>query len=136
MGAVGTLERLLIGGVASGMFAIERRERKMSRIRVLMLAVIVGMVMMPTPVTVWAGEQGQKREKKQETKKEGEKGKQEKRKTDREAESTPEENGKREEKVSICHRPGGKPENAQTITVGASAVEKHLAHGDSRGPCQ
>lgn len=122
----------------------------MSRIRVVMLAAIVGVVMvMPAPVTVWAGEQGHKAakqdengeqkegEKKQETKKEGKK-KQEKeeQKTDKEAESTPEEHGKREKKVTICHRPGGKPENAKTITVGASAVEKHLAHGDSRGPCQ
>jgi len=124
----------------------------MSRIRVLMLAAIVGVVMViPAPLTVWAGDQGHKvakqdekgeqnekgeqkeGEKKQETEKEGQK-KQEKQKPDKEAEST--EHGKREKKVTICHRPGGKPENAKTITVGASAVEKHLAHGDSRGPCQ
>jgi ABC-type sugar transport system substrate-binding protein len=35
-----------------------------------------------------------------------------------------------EEKVTICHIPPGNPENAHEITVGASAVPAHLAHGD------
>ncbi len=39
------------------------------------------------------------------------------------------------EKVTICHRPPGNPENEHTITVGAPAVPAHLAHGDSIGQC-
>jgi hypothetical protein len=38
-------------------------------------------------------------------------------------------------KVTICHIPPGNPGNAHTITVGASAVDAHLAHGDHLGPC-
>jgi hypothetical protein len=38
-------------------------------------------------------------------------------------------------KVTICHIPPGNPANAHTITVGASAVKAHLAHGDDIGPC-
>jgi hypothetical protein len=42
-----------------------------------------------------------------------------------------------EPKVTICHLPPGNPDNAQTITIGASAVPAHLANhpGDSVGPC-
>jgi hypothetical protein len=40
------------------------------------------------------------------------------------------------EKVTICHRPGGNPEKAHSITVEVSAVPHHLAHGDTPGPCQ
>ena len=42
-----------------------------------------------------------------------------------------------EPKVTICHLPPGNPENAQTITIGASAVPAHLANheGDAVGPC-
>ena len=40
-----------------------------------------------------------------------------------------------EEKVTICHRPPGNPENEHTITVGAPAVPAHLAHGDDIGEC-
>jgi hypothetical protein len=39
------------------------------------------------------------------------------------------------DKVIICHRPPGNPDNAHTLTVGASAVPAHLAHGDTLGPC-
>ncbi len=39
------------------------------------------------------------------------------------------------EKVTICHRPPGNPENEHTITVGAPAVPAHLAHGDDIGEC-
>lgn len=40
------------------------------------------------------------------------------------------------EKVTICHIPPGNPGNAHTISVGAPAVEKHIAnHGDTLGPC-
>src|SRR5438477_606507 len=39
------------------------------------------------------------------------------------------------DKVTICHRPPGNPSNEHTITVGASAVPAHLAHGDHLGPC-
>ncbi len=43
-----------------------------------------------------------------------------------------------EEKVTICHVPPGNPENAHTITIGASAVPAHLANheGDSVGQCR
>jgi hypothetical protein len=40
-----------------------------------------------------------------------------------------------EAQVTLCHRPPGNPNNAHTITVGASAVQAHLAHGDTLGPC-
>ena len=40
-----------------------------------------------------------------------------------------------DDKVTLCHRPPGNPENAHTITVGRSAVPAHLAHGDTLGPC-
>jgi hypothetical protein len=40
-----------------------------------------------------------------------------------------------QEKVTICHIPKGNPSNAHDITVGASAVPAHLAHGDIVGPC-
>lgn len=42
-----------------------------------------------------------------------------------------EDNGK----VTICHIPPGHPEGAHTIVVGAAAVDAHLAHGDTLGPC-
>jgi hypothetical protein len=37
--------------------------------------------------------------------------------------------------VTLCHRPPENPGNAQTITVGPSAVAAHVAHGDSLGEC-
>jgi hypothetical protein len=40
-----------------------------------------------------------------------------------------------QEKVTICHIPNGDPSKAHEITVGASAVPTHLAHGDTVGPC-
>jgi hypothetical protein len=40
-----------------------------------------------------------------------------------------------QEKVLICHRPPGNPENAHTISVSPNAVPAHLAHGDTLGPC-
>ena len=40
------------------------------------------------------------------------------------------------EKVTLCHVPPGDPANAHTITVSASAVPAHLAHGDTLGPCE
>ena len=40
-----------------------------------------------------------------------------------------------EAQVTICHVPDGNPDNAQTITVGESAVQAHLDHGDYLGPC-
>ena len=36
-----------------------------------------------------------------------------------------------EEKIDICHLPPGNPENVQIITIGISALEAHLAHGDN-----
>jgi hypothetical protein len=44
--------------------------------------------------------------------------------------------GSYNKKVTICHVPPGNPANAHTITVGASAVDAHLAHGDYLGKCQ
>lgn len=38
-------------------------------------------------------------------------------------------------KVTICHIPPGNHDNGHTITVGASAVKAHLAHGDKVGAC-
>lgn len=43
--------------------------------------------------------------------------------------------GSTAEKVTICHVPPGNPSNAHTITVGAPAVDAHLAHGDHGGAC-
>ncbi|HKP97347.1 MAG TPA: hypothetical protein VJ385_16490 [Fibrobacteria bacterium] len=39
-------------------------------------------------------------------------------------------------KKDICHMPPGNPANAHTLTVGASAVPAHLAHGDKPGRCE
>jgi len=38
-------------------------------------------------------------------------------------------------KATICHRPPSNPTNAQTFTVGQSAVRAHMAHGDTIGAC-
>ncbi len=38
-----------------------------------------------------------------------------------------------EEKVTICHKAGSAA--AKTLTVGASAVEQHLAQRDTLGAC-
>lgn len=40
-----------------------------------------------------------------------------------------------EPKVQVCHLPPGNPLNFHTITIGASAMDAHLAHGDLGGPC-
>jgi cytoskeletal protein RodZ len=45
------------------------------------------------------------------------------------------EGGSDEEKVVVCHVPPGNPAKAHEITVGAPAVQAHLRHGDSEGPC-
>jgi len=39
------------------------------------------------------------------------------------------------DRVEICHFPPGNPDNYQTITINASALAAHLAHGDFAGPC-
>jgi len=36
---------------------------------------------------------------------------------------------------TICHIPPGNPNAAHTITVGVPAVQAHLGHGDTEGPC-
>ena len=38
-------------------------------------------------------------------------------------------------KQSVCHIPPGNPDNAHTIVVDDSAVQTHLDHGDTLGPC-
>ena len=38
-------------------------------------------------------------------------------------------------KVTICHRPESEKKPVVTITVSESAVDMHLAHGDTLGPC-
>ncbi len=38
-------------------------------------------------------------------------------------------------RVQVCHRPPDNPDNYRTITIGASAVPDHLAHGDLLGAC-
>jgi hypothetical protein len=49
-------------------------------------------------------------------------------------EAPPEEQpAEEEEKVAICHKAGSAA--AKTLAVGASAVEEHLAHGDTLGAC-
>lgn len=40
-----------------------------------------------------------------------------------------------EKKITICHVPEGDPANRQTITIGESAVNAHLIHGDGVGEC-
>lgn len=37
--------------------------------------------------------------------------------------------------VTICHRPPGNPNAAHTLQVGAAALDAHLGHGDTVGPC-
>lgn len=41
------------------------------------------------------------------------------------------------EKCTICHVPPGNPGNAQTLTIGCSAVQAHMRNhpGDCMGPC-
>ena len=41
------------------------------------------------------------------------------------------------DKCTICHLPPGNPANAQTLTIGCSAVPAHLRNhpGDCLGPC-
>ena len=39
-------------------------------------------------------------------------------------------------RVTLCHIPPGNLANARTITVGCAARDKHLAHGDTCGPCE
>ena len=38
--------------------------------------------------------------------------------------------------IEVCHVPSDNPDNAHTISVGGEdALNEHLAHGDSEGPC-
>jgi hypothetical protein len=55
---------------------------------------------------------------------------------EQEEDETEEQAEEDSEQYTVCHKPPGNPENARTIQVGSrSALESHLAHGDSRGPC-
>jgi hypothetical protein len=38
-------------------------------------------------------------------------------------------------KATICHVPRGNPSNAKTLSIGVAAVQAHLRHGDTIGPC-
>ncbi len=38
-------------------------------------------------------------------------------------------------RVTICHHPPGRPDRRRTKTVGCPALQAHLGHGDSCGPC-
>lgn len=42
-----------------------------------------------------------------------------------------------EEKVTICHRPRGKPSNGQTLRLPPTVAQQHLSNhpGDTPGPC-
>jgi len=40
------------------------------------------------------------------------------------------------EKVTICHIPPDNPDNAHTLTIDESALDDHLAHNDTIGPCE
>ena len=39
------------------------------------------------------------------------------------------------DKQAVCHVPPGNPDNAHTIVISVNAVQTHLDHGDSLGPC-
>lgn len=39
------------------------------------------------------------------------------------------------QEMTICHRPPGNPENAQTIKISPDALKAHLGHGDTAGAC-
>ena len=39
------------------------------------------------------------------------------------------------ENVVVCHMPPGNPNRRRTITVGETALEAHIAHGDQLGEC-
>lgn len=38
-------------------------------------------------------------------------------------------------KVTVCHRPPGKPTKPQTLSIDQAALKAHLAHGDTLGSC-
>ena len=40
-----------------------------------------------------------------------------------------------EKKVTICHRTGSETNPRTTIQVSENALDSHLAHGDTLGPC-
>ena len=39
------------------------------------------------------------------------------------------------DKMQICHKPPGSPDNYSTIVVNENALSAHMAHGDSLGTC-
>ncbi len=49
--------------------------------------------------------------------------------------STESTSSSQDEKVTICHIPPGNTDNPHTITISESALDAHLAHGDTIGAC-
>lgn len=98
--------------------------------KILMAIVVATSLLVGATGTVLAG--GADGEEKQDKK-------DEKDKKDKESQKDREEKKNKKggnEKVTICHYPPGNPDNPQTITVGASAVDAHVEnHGDTLGPC-
>ncbi|OQY49358.1 MAG: hypothetical protein DRR08_08275 [Candidatus Parabeggiatoa sp. nov. 2] len=41
-----------------------------------------------------------------------------------------------EKKVTVCHKPRNNPKAAHSITISKNALQAHLDHGDTLGPCQ
>lgn len=39
------------------------------------------------------------------------------------------------EKITICHRPPGNPENGRTLSIAYLSAREHVAHGDLVGAC-
>ena len=37
--------------------------------------------------------------------------------------------------MTVCHRPSGNPGNQKSLTIGSSALDAHLDHGDAVGEC-
>ena len=54
---------------------------------------------------------------------------------DEEHEDSHDDEDEDSDKIKVCHIPPGNSEKAHTIKIGESAVDSHLAHGDTLGKC-